>query len=188
MGDRMSKADQAALRGVIKARLKVLRRDVAARQAELYEELTDKINAGSDGRDKEWADALFLVQEAVKEANRKANDAIRALPWPEVAARWDGKEYDIVTAREIGRPDRPARQRAKEAGRTQIAATVAAALAEIDRVEADLLTDLTVLTIETDAGRDFLNKIPTVGQLVPAARLLAIAGATTAPPDDARTR
>lgn len=188
MGDRMSKADQAALRGVIKARLKVLRRDVAARQAELFEELTDKINAGSDGRDKEWADVQFLIQEAAKEANRKANDAIRTLPWPEIAALWDGKEYEIVVAREVGRPDREARRRAKDTGRTQIAATVAQALAEIDRIEADLLTDLTVLTLETDAGRDFLNKIPTVGQLVPAARLLAIAGATTDPPDDARTR
>lgn len=174
MTEKMTRADQASLRSLIRQRFKVLRADVAAREAELHQELAARVTAADAGRDKEWNDALFLISEAAKEGNRKANDALRALGWPELDL--DGKEYEIVTARSVGRPDRRKQHEMKAEGQAKISARVRKALADLDRIEADVLTDLTIRTLDSDAARQFLESIPTVGDLVPAERLLAIAG------------
>jgi hypothetical protein len=170
----MSKADQASLRSLIRAKFKVLRRDVVAREAELKEELAQRLDAADAGRAKEWADAMFLIDEAAKEANRKANDVLRALGWPDLDL--DGKELSIVGTFPMRRPDGGKKFEAARTGQNRITAQVAKALAELDRQEATILEELTVATLETDAARAFLSKIPTVGELVPADRLLAITG------------
>ena len=51
------------------------------------------------------------------------------------------------------------------------------ALLNLDRQEADLLQSLALQTIETDAARQFLAAIPSLGDLVPAARLAEIEAA-----------
>ncbi len=44
----------------------------------------------------------------------------------------------------------------------------------LDRQEADLLRSLALEGLETPAARAFLERIPTVGELVPSARLREI--------------
>jgi len=70
--------------------------------------------------------------------------------------------------------DRTQLHRALVAGVKQ--QVVAAALA-LDRQEADLLRALAMEGLESEAARAFLARIPTVAELVPAARLREIEAA-----------
>ena len=54
---------------------------------------------------------------------------------------------------------------------TRITAQVKGALLRLDRDEADLLRTLAVGAIESEEARIFLDRIPTVGELVSSARL-----------------
>lgn len=172
----MTKGDQSSLRSLIRQRFKVLRADVAAREAELHEELIARVQVADAGRDKAWNDVMFVISQAADEANRKANDALHALGWPELDNALDGKEFEIVRTLRINRPDLNKQNQVKQEGLAKISARVAKALADLVRLEADVLTELTLQSLESDAARSFLDRIPTVGELVPTERLLAIAG------------
>jgi hypothetical protein len=55
-----------------------------------------------------------------------------------------------------------------------LSAKVKAALLKLDRDEADLLRNLSMEAIESEEARSFLSRIPSVGELVPAARLVEL--------------
>jgi predicted phage gp36 major capsid-like protein len=167
----ITKGERAELRSIIKTRFKVLRADVEARRAELVAELEQRITARYADEDKAWADAMYLIDEAAREANRKANDILRGLNLE--ALDLNGKEYAIITARTIIQPVGE-RHNLRRSGESRINAQVKSAHLELDRQEADLLTRLLVGALESDEARAFVDKIPTVGVLVPADRLLAI--------------
>lgn len=168
----ITKAERAELRSLIRQRFKVLRADVEARKAELAAELEERITAKYAADDKAWSDAMFLIEEAAREANRKANDILRGLDLGEWGDM-DGKEYAIVSARPINKPSRE-RSRLHRTGVARIEAQVKSAQLQLDRQEADLLTRLVVGALESDEARAFLGEIPTVSSLVPADRLLAL--------------
>lgn len=167
----MSRQERAELKAVIKNRFKILRQDVEARRAELNTQLQQTIRAKFEAHDKAWNAALFVIQQAVDEANRKANDVMRETyeGWPDKADR------QLVAATGlVARPadDRRALYREHEA---QLAAQVQDAYAALIRQEGDLLERLVIGALESDEAREFLSSIPTVAQLVPASRLAELA-------------
>jgi hydroxylamine reductase (hybrid-cluster protein) len=168
----ITKGERAELRSLIRQRFKVLRADVEARKAELAAELQERITAKFAAEDKAWADAMFLVGEAVREANRKANDVLRGL---DIDALDTSREYSIVIAKTIAKPVAE-RNILTRNGTTRIEAQVKSALLQLDRQEADLLTRLVAGALESDEARAFLGEIPTVSALVPADRLLELVG------------
>jgi hypothetical protein len=115
---------------------------------------------------------MFLIEEAAREANRKANDILRGLDLGEWGGM-DGKEYAVVSARPINKPTRE-RSQLHRGGVARIEAQVKSAQLQLDRQEADLLTRLVVGALESDEARAFLGEIPTVSALVPADRLLEL--------------
>lgn len=167
----ITKGERAELRSLIRQRFKVLRADVEARRAELVAELESRIAAKYAEDDKAWADAMFLIDEAVREANRKANDLLRGVA-PEDYMDVS-KEYTIVQARSISKPTKE-RNALHRQGNARIDAQVKAAYLQLDRQEADLLTRLVAGALESDEARAFLGEIPTVSALVPADRLLEL--------------
>lgn len=167
----MSRQERAELKAVIKNRFKILRQDVEARRAELNAQLQETIKAKFAANDKAWNDALFLIQQAVDEANRKANDVMRQIyeGWP------DKVDKQLVSrTNQLEKPgdDRRTMYREHEA---QLTAQVQDAYAALTRQEGDLLERLVIGALESDEAREFLSSIPTVAQLVPAARLAALA-------------
>lgn len=167
----ITKSERAELRSLIRQRFKVLRADVEARRAELEAELEERIAAKYAADDKAWNDAVFLIQEAAREANRKANDVLRGLNLEGLDL--ERQEYEVVAARPMSQP-RKERRELKQRGTTRIAAQVRQAHLQLDRQEADLLTRLVADALESDAARAFLGEIPTVSALVPADRLLQL--------------
>jgi hypothetical protein len=166
----ITKTERAELRTLIRQRFKVLRAEVEVRRAELVDELERRIVAKFAADDKAWADAMYLIDEAVREANRKANDIMRGL---NVEGYDVSREYSIVTARSVNQPKQERNQLHRQ-GEARIDAQVKTAQLQLDRQEADLLTRLIAGALESDEARAFLGEIPTVSALVPADRLLEL--------------
>lgn len=167
----ITKAERAELRSLVRQRFKLLRAEVVQRQAELEAELETRIGERFADEDKAWADAAWQIEEAVREANRKANDVMRGLvpDWPTA----HDKNVVGVYRQEIGQPKHDRTQLRYE-GQKRIAAQVKAANLKLDQQEADLLTRLALGALESEAARQFLGEIPTVSTLVPAVRLLEL--------------
>jgi hypothetical protein len=169
----ITRGERVELRSLIRQRFKVLRADVAARQAELVSELESRITKRYAADDKAWADAMWQIKEAALEANRKANDILRGLGLPNIPP--DGHDYEVLYVRAISQP-RAERSTLRAQGTKKIEAKVKSALLQLDRQEADLLTRLVHGALESDEARGFLGEIPTVSSLVPADRLLELMG------------
>jgi hypothetical protein len=170
----MTKTERTELRSLIRQRFRVLRTEVDARRAELEEQLRADINRHFADADKAWDDAMYLIGEAVREANRKANDILRAVA--EAGPLYpDGQHRDhrLVQATTVVRPANGHTEMAR-AGLARIETRVKAARLRLEREEADLLTRLVEGAMQSEEARTFLRTIPTVSELVPADRLLAL--------------
>jgi len=168
----ITKGERTELRSLIRQRFKVLRAEVEARRAELAVELEERIAAKFAAEDKRWGDAMFVIAEAVREANRKANDVLRGL---DIDALDTSREYEVVIAKHIAKPTAERNVMLRN-GTKRIEAQVKSALLQLDGQEADLLTRLVANGLESDEARAFLGEIPTVSALVPAERLLQLVG------------
>jgi hypothetical protein len=167
----ITKGERSELRSLIRQRFKVLRAEVMQRHAELEAEIEEGITAKYADVDKAWADAEFLIYEATRDANRKANDVMRGL----LGDGWKAEKMIVG----VVMPDKPTEERhvLRREASVKIHAKIKSALLALDRQEADLLTKLTLGALESDEARGFLGEIPTVSQLVPAVRLLELEAA-----------
>lgn len=176
----ITKAERGELRTLIRQRFKVLRSDVEARRAELVAELERRIAAKFAAEDKAWEDSMYLIKEAVRDANRKANDILRGMDLDGYPSDCD---YDLVMSRAVAQPTKK-RVELRRQGGAQIESQVKVAYLQLDRQENELLTRLLVGALESEEARAFLGEIPTVSSLVPADRLLALVGPVEGHPDD----
>jgi len=167
MSDNMTKTERAELKSVVRQQFKVLRSEVEQREAEVAIEITENVASDFAESDKRWEDAKFLAQEATNECNRKVNDLFReAAGQPK-----EGYEYVLVQMQIPARSDAADRHKAQAECRATLNANVKAARLRLDREEADLLKRLAIGALSSGDARSFLEVIPTVGELVPAARL-----------------
>jgi len=154
--------------------MKVLRADIAQRRMELLSEAETRLMERYRAQDKEIDDLNFRIAEIAEQASREITDLI-------IAARGDQTGVSIRRPIRLQAPrlnsyteDRNQLHRAMVAG---IEAQVKTALLDLDRQEADLLQTLALSSVETEAARQFLAAIPSVADLVPAARLREIEAA-----------
>lgn len=164
----MNKSERDELRRIIRQRTKVLRADIDARQAELIAEVDQRLDRQYTSDLKRWDDTQTLVNEAVLEANRRVNDVYRGFYGPEVwGERADRK---VVFASPLDGPKKGQTIDRQKSVR-EIEVKVAQARTELERREVRLLEELAVGALESTDARDFLARIPTVGELVPSHRL-----------------
>lgn len=160
----ITKAERAELRSIVRQQFKVLRHEVEQRGVELLGDVEQEIAAKYREEDEAWGRATFVTNEALLEANRKVNDVFREL-------LGDAHREKMYVGAHL--PEQPVRHRLqlRHEAKTRLEARVKAALLQLDRQEADLLRNLAMGAIESDEARAFLTSIPSVGELVPAARL-----------------
>lgn len=170
----MTPGERRDLRTVVRQRMKVLRADVAQRRMELLADAERRLVERYRQQDKQIEDLNFAIAEAVEKASREVTDLI-------IAARGDADGVSIRRPVRLTAPrvnthieDRSQLHRAMTSG---IEAQVKTALLSLDRQEADLLQTLALNSLETAAAREFLAAIPSVAELVPAARLREIEAA-----------
>lgn len=168
----MNRTERDELRRLLRARFKLLRTDVAARKAELERELQEQIAERFAHLDKAYDDAMYQLKLAVDEANRKANDIGRELWGRE---KWGAKhDRTVVQAKMIDKPGVGERVEMHRLGRSEIDRRVKDALLRLERQENELLTELATSALESVQARQFLGRIPSVTEMVPAYRLKEI--------------
>lgn len=175
----ISKAERTELRSIVRQQFKVLRGEVEQRGVELLAELLGQVNAKYSDEDEAWGVASHKANEAVLEANRQVNDIYRELLGDKHVERM------YVGAQVPSQPIRHRRLLEGE-GKKRVEASVASALLKLSRDEADLLRNLAVGALESAEAHAFLTGIPTVGELVPAARLAELEAALGDAPDEER--
>jgi hypothetical protein len=162
----ITKTERAELRSVVRQQFRVLRAEVTQRKAELYADVEDQIADRFGADDRTWAGVMHEVHEAVLECNRRINDAFYRAGYQERGR----SERMWIGEPNIRKPEGKRNELRHQAG-SRIEAQVKGAMLNLDRREADLLRTLAIGAIESEEARAFLEALPTVGELVPAARL-----------------
>jgi len=162
--------ERRELRAVVRQQIKVLRAEVKQRQGELVAEAEARLAEKYREQDRQCDEMGHKVVELTKESNRQLADLLREYE-SVLDGRWrrmSGFQIPIIT-RNQGH-----REQLRTAMLAGITAQVQQALLALDRQEADLLRNLALDALETDAARGFLDRIPTVADLVPSRRLREI--------------
>lgn len=173
----ITKAERTELRSVVRNQFKVLRQEILQRRAELAAEMYREVEERTHDEDAKQESVQFMVHERVRECNRAINDLLYEHGYQTKS----GSEAVWVEApRVFGsrfHGGGKASERLSRAVSTDLDAKVAHAKSVVDRQEADLLRELTIGALETAEARAFLDKIPTVTELVPVSRLIEIEAA-----------
>lgn len=170
----IGKGERVELRGLIKQQFKVLAAEVQHREAELIADIDAELSTRYATEDREWADAEFLILEAAREANRKANDVMRGL----LGDQWLTGADRVLIGVETYRLRNARSSSDKAADRAQavrkVNVQVKRAQVALARQEVDLLTKLAAEGLESAEAREFLKSIPTAAELVPSVRLIEL--------------
>lgn len=163
----ISKGERDELRRVVRTDFKVLAEEMTIREAEMQADIEQRI-----------ATRFLPSDEAIAAAEREAaavvsdaNVAIAAV-MAELAKNADGYTIDwqrLAAPRILAMPVK--RQEMRRAALAELRARVVGAKAKVHRQEADLLKSLASGALESEEARSFLAAIPSVAELVPAARL-----------------
>lgn len=172
MAELIPPGERRELRAVVRQQIKVLRAEVKQRKAELVSEAERQL-VERYREDDVKANALST---ALSELTQKANTELRDLLKEHDAGvgRYRQSAYNgWFTTPSVTRTgdDRTQLHKALMAG---IESQVQDAQLTLDRQEADLLRSLASEGVTTEAGRGFLDSIPTVAELVPSRRLKEI--------------
>ena len=162
----MSKTERTELRSIVKQQFRVLLAEVDQRRAELLASVEEEIAQRFAAADQTWSAFEHKVHEITMAANRQFNDALYEFGYEERS----GSEKQWVRAPSMTQPNGE-RIEMRRLAQARIEAQIRDARVTLNRQEADLLRDLAVGALESDAAREFLAAIPSVGELVPAARL-----------------
>lgn len=173
MTDQLTPGDRRELRSVVKGRFKVLRAEVKRREtemkAEIEAELVDRYREQEQAIAEARREAREIIDRAVLEARLVAQRLSDA--YPDVEAEITSRYGSISLAASI--------KNKADLHRALVAAIpdkIGDAQLQLDRQENDLLQSLSVGALQTEQAQQFMASIPTVGELVPRARLREIEG------------
>ncbi len=166
--------ERRELRSVVRQQFRVLRTEVKQRETELMAEAEHRLMDRYRDEDKIIEDLNWKIQEIGRDAQRQIQDLLKTVGEDMDGGAWKAAGYRRnVEVPQVARKseDRGQLHKALVAG---IKEQVVQAQLTLDRQEADLLRSLALEGLETPAARAFLERIPTVGELVPSARLREI--------------
>jgi hypothetical protein len=167
----ITKTERTELRSVVRQQVKVLRSEVRQREVEVVADIDRGIAdqfAESDAK----ADGIYkTMREIVREANRAIGEMLAEAD----SSRW--REYEFLQVPHLPRTDHRHRVALRQAAVSDLNSKVQTAILRLDRIEADLLRQLSLGALESDEAKAFLVSIPTVSELVPVVRLAEIEAA-----------
>ncbi len=161
----MSKSERTELQRLVRQRFKLLREEVRGRQAEMTSEIDHAVVAKHQDRDEARAEVQRAVNRITEKANNDVDDAIKAAGYNRTGSGSGWFSMPIIRWGDDGRHEQ------RRALVSDLEAKVKQAHLRLDREEVDLLQSLAIGALESDEAREFLGRIPTVAELVPASRL-----------------
>lgn len=173
MTDGITPGERRELRTVVKGQFKVLRAEVKRREQELKAEIESELLSHYRAEDE-------AIHQARLDARRLVEDCARAVQAVGAVLKEQHPDLEVEAGMtRFGGIDikasNPQRSQLHRALVAAIPNKVGDANLSLDRQEVDLLRQLSEGAIETDNAKSFLSVIPTVGELVPTARLKELA-------------
>jgi hypothetical protein len=167
--DQIAPGERRELRSIVKGQFKVLRAEVKRRAEEMRAEIEAALAERYRDETADIAEAQREVQRIVLDAARQVEqvgDALRA-KHPDLEVRAGMGRFGAITLDAVN-GNRAQVHRAMTAA---IPHKIGDANLALDRQEVELLRELSVGALDSEQAQRFLGSIPTVGQLVPRARL-----------------
>lgn len=165
----LTPGDRRELRAIVKKQFAVLRADLKRREGELKGEVEAEILRRYRQQDADMQQAARelarLSEDFQRQAQTVADTLSDAHPELTVQVAWGYRGGMELRAMD------KSRTQAHSAALAAIPGTIAQASADLDQQELDLLRELTVSALDSDAASQFLSRIPTVGRLVSSARV-----------------
>lgn len=165
MSDGITPGERRELRSVVKGQYKVLRAEVKRRteemKAEIEQDLLDRYREEDAAISAAREEIAVAYREYMRTAERIAREL--SMAWPDVEAG-----FNFAGSFHARNKNRTQIHRAAMA---RIPTIVGNAALTLDRQEVGLLRELSEGALEGASAKSFLSQIPTVGELVPRARL-----------------
>lgn len=160
----MTKSERSELGALIRKRERVMKAAAEERAAAMladFEKQCASIYSYDD--DKVWAAAMAEVEAAVKVAQDAIAERCESLGIPKefapgLACGWYGRGQNAVAQRRV---------ELRRVAKTRIAAIEKEAVTKIERQSLEAQTQVLALGLESQAARDFLEKMPSVDALMP---------------------
>lgn len=175
----ITKGERTELKSIVRQQFKVLRSELEQREVEMLADIEEQIAAKYASDDRQWSVLQHTVHEAVMACNRSINDALY-----EAGYQVKGHTERIWVKNPNMQPPREERTNLRIQARRRVKANVHQAQLDLARREADTLRALAIGALESEEAQRFLSEIPTVGDLVPIARLAELEAAFSENGDD----
>lgn len=161
----LTPGDRRELRALVKKQFTIIRNDVKRRKDELKAEVETELLRRYREQDERIEQARRAMEAAHRDYENTVNQIVNGLretdPTLDIHVGYQGQ----LVARDLQR------SQLHEALIASIPQQIADASSKLDQEELELLRDLTVGALDTEQAQQFLARIPTVGELVPKARL-----------------
>jgi hypothetical protein len=159
--------ERAELRTLVRMRVKLLRSQIADRHATQMAQIDGRI-ANKFCEDRTRVEALRKeLDKIVARANRAAQAALAR--YPDVAEM----RTHMFSRPYITRPDQ-GKEKLRKAMVAMVTAQTEAAKLRVAQLEAELLGELALSAIKTEAAKEFVRTIPEIEDLMPAEPLAQI--------------
>lgn len=160
---KITSRERTELRSIVRHHMKVLRAEVGQREAEMMAEAGVRIMDRFRDEDAKADDLRREIGALTEEVNIKLRKVVAKHEKLFEGGKWDRVGH--YNAPQVYRKyeDRDQLRRALAAG---IKAQAKTARVTLERQEADLLRNLALDALETQAARAFLDQLPTVTQLM----------------------
>lgn len=165
---RMTVAERAELAKLVRARTKVMKRAIIARAAEQLADMEHQLSALYRFDDRAWKDVTDAAAEAIRAADAEVAKRCRARGIPEafrpsIHLRWDERGETRIKDR---------RDELRRLGKAKIEADKQVEEAHLERIEADLLTEIVANGLTSENAKAFLlGKLWTVEAAMPQLNL-----------------
>lgn len=174
----MTKSERTELQRLVRQRFKLLREEVRGRQAEMTSEIDQAIVVKHTDRDEARSEVQREVSRICERANAEVDAAVKAAGYHRTGSGMGWFATPVIRWGDDGR------HKQRRALVSDLEAKVKQAHLRLDREEVDLLQALAIGALESDEAREFLGRIPTVAELVPASRMEELEASLADTPSD----
>lgn len=171
----ITKTERGELRSVVRQQMKVLRSEVRQRESELLADIEASIADQYAEADTSEKAMYEKIDQIVREANQSIGEVVA-----DVGGE-DWRVHNYLIPPRLSRSDQRHRESLRQAALSHLKSKVQVATLHLDRTEADLLRQLSLDALESEAAREFLVSILSVSELVPAIRLAELEAALEDP-------
>ncbi len=179
MTSTMTKGEREDLQRLVRQREKVLKSAAKLRSSELLADFENQMASEySFDQDAVWAEAMKAADAEVDKAQKRVSARCRELGIPErfapsLSLDWRHRGYDnSVKSR---------RAELRGVAEKQVEALERKAIVEIEHASVEAQTELAVSGLDSEAARDFVQRLPSVASLMPQLSYQEIAGEANPP-------